>query len=99
MAVRGIGPKTIDYFKILCGEQDTAAVDMHLTRFLEQAGVRVRLRAGARRDRGGGSGARRFRGLARPQHLDVHEQGGEDLVRLAELWLCPSQRRLWSAET
>jgi len=40
-AVRGMGPKTIDYFKILCGEQDTAAIDMHLTRFLEQAGVRV----------------------------------------------------------
>jgi hypothetical protein len=40
-AVQGIGPKTIDYLKILCGEQDTAAIDMHLTRFLEQAGVRV----------------------------------------------------------
>lgn len=40
-AVHGIGPKTIDYFKILCGEQDAAAIDMHLTRFLEQAGVRV----------------------------------------------------------
>ena len=40
-ALHGIGPKTIDYFKILCGEQDTAAIDMHLTRFLEQAGVRV----------------------------------------------------------
>jgi len=31
----------VDYFKILCGEQDTAAIDMHLTRFLEQAGVHV----------------------------------------------------------
>jgi endonuclease III len=41
VAVHGIGPKTIDYFKILCGEQDTAAIDMHLTRFLEQAGVCV----------------------------------------------------------
>jgi hypothetical protein len=41
LAVRGIGPKTIDYFKILCGEQDTAAIDMHLTAFLERAGVRV----------------------------------------------------------
>ncbi len=40
-AVRGIGPKTIDYFKILCGEQDTAAVDVHLMRFLERAGVHV----------------------------------------------------------
>ena len=41
-AIHGIGPKTIDYFKILCGEQDTAAVDIHLTRFLERAGVSVR---------------------------------------------------------
>ena len=40
-AVRGMGPKTIDYFKILCGEQETAAVDIHLMRFLELAGVRV----------------------------------------------------------
>jgi thermostable 8-oxoguanine DNA glycosylase len=36
-----MGPKTVDYFKILCGEQDTAAIDMHLTRFLERSGVRV----------------------------------------------------------
>ena len=48
-AVRGIGPKTIDYFKILCGEQDTAAVDLHLTRFLEAAGVRVTSYVQARR--------------------------------------------------
>jgi len=41
LAVHGIGPKTVDYFKILCGEQDTAAIDMHLTAFLERAGVRV----------------------------------------------------------
>ena len=41
-AVRGIGPKTIDHFKILCGEQETAAVDVHLLRFLEQAGVPAR---------------------------------------------------------
>lgn len=41
-AIRGIGPKTIDYFKILCGEEDTAAIDVHLLRFLERAGVRVR---------------------------------------------------------
>ena len=40
--VRGMGPKTIDYFKILSGEQDTAAIDVHLMRFLAQAGVRVR---------------------------------------------------------
>jgi hypothetical protein len=38
-AVHGMGPKTIDYFKILCGDQDTAAVDVHLMRFLEHAGV------------------------------------------------------------
>jgi hypothetical protein len=38
-AVHGMGPKTIDYFKILCGEDDTAAVDVHLLRFLGQAGV------------------------------------------------------------
>ncbi len=37
-----MGPKTIDYFKILCGEEDTAAVDVHLVRFLERAGVTVR---------------------------------------------------------
>jgi hypothetical protein len=41
MAVRGMGPKTIDYFKILCGEQDTAAGDVHLARPLEQSGVHV----------------------------------------------------------
>ena len=40
-AVHGIGPKTIDYFRILCGRQDAAAIDLHLTRFLERAGVRV----------------------------------------------------------
>jgi len=41
-AVRGMGPKTIGYFKILCGEKDTAAIDVHLMRFLERAGVKVR---------------------------------------------------------
>jgi hypothetical protein len=40
--VRGIGPKTIDYFKILCGEEDTAAIDLHLMRFIEEAGVHPR---------------------------------------------------------
>ena len=39
--VRGMGPKTIDYFKILCGERDTAAIDVHLMRFLDDAGVRA----------------------------------------------------------
>jgi len=41
-AIRGIGPKTIDYFKILCGEEDTAAIDVHVMHFLERAGVKVR---------------------------------------------------------
>ncbi len=41
LGLPGIGPKTIDYFKILCGEQDTAAVDVHLLQFFEQAGVRL----------------------------------------------------------
>jgi hypothetical protein len=41
-AIRGMGPKTIDYFKILCGEEDTAAIDVHLMRFLERAGIKVR---------------------------------------------------------
>ena len=41
-AVRGMGRKTIDYFKILCGEQDTASADVHLMRFLKQAGAHAR---------------------------------------------------------
>lgn len=48
LGVHGMGPKTVDYFKILCGEQDAAAIDVHLTRFLERAGVRVRDYAHAR---------------------------------------------------
>lgn len=48
-AVRGMGPKTIDYFRILCGEGDTAAVDVHLLRFLERAGVQPRRYEHARR--------------------------------------------------
>jgi endonuclease III len=39
LRVRGIGPKTVDYFKILWGEQDATAIDTHLLRFLERAGV------------------------------------------------------------
>jgi len=39
-AVRGVGKKTIDYFKILCGIP-TAAIDRHLLNFLRQAGVDV----------------------------------------------------------
>ena len=36
--VRGIGPKTLDYLKCLCGI-DTVAVDRHLMRFIAKAGV------------------------------------------------------------
>jgi hypothetical protein len=39
LAVRGMGPKTVDYLKILCGERDTAAIDVHLLRFLKEAGL------------------------------------------------------------
>lgn len=38
-SLHGMGPKTIDYFKILCGEEDTAAIDVHLLQFLGQAGI------------------------------------------------------------
>ncbi len=41
LAVRGMGPKTVDYFKILSGEQDATAIDTHLRGFLEKAGVRA----------------------------------------------------------
>ena len=34
-------PNTIDCFRIHCDEQGRSAVDMHLTRFLDQVGVRV----------------------------------------------------------
>ncbi|WP_429072188.1 hypothetical protein [Aeromonas veronii] len=37
-AIRGIGPKTIDYFKILVGIS-TCAIDRHLLKFLELAGL------------------------------------------------------------
>jgi hypothetical protein len=36
--LRGIGPKTIDYFRLLCGVS-TTAIDRHITRFLENAGI------------------------------------------------------------
>ena len=39
-AIYGIGQKTVDYFKILCGES-TSAIDRHLLAFLELAGIRV----------------------------------------------------------
>jgi hypothetical protein len=38
-AIYGIGEKTIDYFKILCGES-TSAVDRHLLGFLDLAGIK-----------------------------------------------------------
>ncbi len=38
--VRGVGPKTVDYLKILVGLQ-TAAVDRYVFRLLEEAGVDV----------------------------------------------------------
>lgn len=37
-AIKGIGPKTIDYFKILVG-MSTSAIDRHLLSFLELAGL------------------------------------------------------------
>ncbi len=37
-AIKGIGPKTIDYFKILVGVS-TSAIDRHLLKFLELAGL------------------------------------------------------------
>ncbi|MBI9046989.1 MAG: hypothetical protein JEZ06_21055 [Anaerolineaceae bacterium] len=39
-AIKGIGPKTIDYFKILVG-QESVAVDVHLTRFIQLAGIQL----------------------------------------------------------
>lgn len=39
--VRGVGAKTIDYLKMLCGVS-VCAVDVHVRRFLEEAGVVVR---------------------------------------------------------
>jgi len=38
--IKGIGPKTIDYFKILTGIQ-TCAIDRRLLDFLKQAGIEV----------------------------------------------------------
>ena len=37
-AIKGIGPKTVDYFKILVGVS-TSAIDRHLLKFLELAGL------------------------------------------------------------
>jgi hypothetical protein len=38
--LRGIGNKTIDYFKILAGIS-TSAIDRHLVKFLNQAGIKI----------------------------------------------------------
>lgn len=40
-AVKGVGPKTLDYMQILCGQQ-TCAVDRHVVAFMEDAGVQPR---------------------------------------------------------
>ena len=39
-AIKGIGPKTIDYFNILLGKQ-AIAVDVHLKHFVQMAGIRL----------------------------------------------------------
>lgn len=39
--IKGIGPKTIDYLKMLSGNQ-TIAIDRHLFKFLEIAGILVK---------------------------------------------------------
>ena len=39
--VHGIGNKTVDYFKILVGNNDAVAVDVHLYNFLKRAGIHV----------------------------------------------------------
>jgi endonuclease III len=44
---RGIGPKTVDYFRLLAGIS-TAAIDRHLMRFLAMAGIEVDLYEEAR---------------------------------------------------
>ena len=38
--MRGIGPKTIEYIKILIGSQ-TTAVDRHVMRLLSEAGLNI----------------------------------------------------------
>lgn len=39
LRVRGIGPKTLDYFGILAGRRERAAVDVWLLRFLAESGL------------------------------------------------------------
>ncbi len=38
-SVKGVGPKTVDYLAILAGAVDQAAVDVHLRRFVHEAGA------------------------------------------------------------
>lgn len=38
--IKGIGPKTVDYFKILLG-QESIAVDIHLKHFVQMAGIKL----------------------------------------------------------
>jgi hypothetical protein len=38
LSLRGIGPKSVDYMKILCGHE-TCAIDRHLKKAIEMAGV------------------------------------------------------------
>lgn len=40
-AVKGVGPKTLDYMRILCG-QPTCAVDRHVMTFMQSAGLQPR---------------------------------------------------------
>lgn len=39
-SIKGIGPKTIDYFKILLG-QESVAVDTHLKKFIQTANIEL----------------------------------------------------------
>lgn len=38
--IKGIGPKTVDYFKILVG-QESIAIDVHLKHFVKMAGIEL----------------------------------------------------------
>lgn len=38
-SVKGVGPKTVDYLAILAGAVDRSAVDVHLRRFVSEAGA------------------------------------------------------------
>jgi hypothetical protein len=38
--ITGVGPKTVDYLRLLAGSTDTVAIDTHLIGFAMNAGVR-----------------------------------------------------------